>query len=458
MRVTWVSLSPLAQPTVYYHDGACGDKEGEITSPLKTTEEADKMHLSVGTSRTYHPYQAYIHSVVLTSLLRSHKYCYCVGGHTIHTDNDYATSWSAWREIDTVPTADQPVVFAAFADSGTYGNVFQVMEALHADTDITMVVHAGDLSYGLNESTWDLFGNIIEPLASVRPYMVIPGNWDVKPAAVQAFTQRYPMPLAYPLPTTKLEQLDSSAASASSVPLFKTVTQYNLFYSFDYSHVYMIMLSSYDPYDESSVQYQWLVKQLKFADSNRHIYPWIVVCAHSPMYSSSTGHGGSDLAFREKIEPLLEKYSVNLVISGHDHGYERSYPVINDRVLNSDRASYNSDDGTIHILAGTGGADADPWLDQPDWSLTRESSAGYTKIRAHLHSLEVTFVRINGTIGDHFLISNVLPQKNAHTVLYIILFLLAVAIFPVCAYFGIPNKVFHLLVQNDPYLANKSEV
>lgn len=51
---------------------------------------------------------------------------------------------------------------------------------------------------------------------------------------------------------------------------------------------------------------------------------WRVVALHHPLYSS--GKHGSTLAVREVLEPILTRRRVDLVLSGHDHDYERSHP------------------------------------------------------------------------------------------------------------------------------------
>jgi len=52
---------------------------------------------------------------------------------------------------------------------------------------------------------------------------------------------------------------------------------------------------------------------------------WKIAVFHHPIYSSAEEHG-SDLGLRRRIEPLLTRYGVNVVISGHDHTYERVKP------------------------------------------------------------------------------------------------------------------------------------
>jgi 3',5'-cyclic AMP phosphodiesterase CpdA len=48
---------------------------------------------------------------------------------------------------------------------------------------------------------------------------------------------------------------------------------------------------------------------------------------HQDALSSSKAGNGSDKGIREAWLPLFDRYAVDLVLCGHDHDYERSYPV-----------------------------------------------------------------------------------------------------------------------------------
>lgn len=64
----------------------------------------------------------------------------------------------------------------------------------------------------------------------------------------------------------------------------------------------------------------WLESVLKESAAK-----WKIAVFHHPIYSSAEAHG-SDLGLRRRIEPLLTRYGVNVVLSGHDHTYERVKP------------------------------------------------------------------------------------------------------------------------------------
>jgi Na+/H+ antiporter NhaA/predicted MPP superfamily phosphohydrolase len=65
---------------------------------------------------------------------------------------------------------------------------------------------------------------------------------------------------------------------------------------------------------------------------------WRICYFHHPLYSDGGRHG-ADVALRVALEPLLVKYGVNVVFSGHDHVYERVKP----------------QKGIAYFVAGSGG-------------------------------------------------------------------------------------------------------
>jgi hypothetical protein len=64
----------------------------------------------------------------------------------------------------------------------------------------------------------------------------------------------------------------------------------------------------------------WLDRELSNSGSD-----WKIAFFHHPLYSSGMFHGPS-VDKRQVLEPILYKYSVNLVLSGHEHFYERIKP------------------------------------------------------------------------------------------------------------------------------------
>ena len=67
-------------------------------------------------------------------------------------------------------------------------------------------------------------------------------------------------------------------------------------------------------------QLDWLAKTLAGSHAR-----WKVCFFHHPLYSDGRTHG-PDRDLRKRIEPLLDRYGVNVVFAGHDHVYERLKP------------------------------------------------------------------------------------------------------------------------------------
>jgi predicted phosphodiesterase len=64
-------------------------------------------------------------------------------------------------------------------------------------------------------------------------------------------------------------------------------------------------------------QLKWLENELRGATED-----WKIAFFHHALYSSAAYHGSS-LELRRILEPLFLKYGVKVVLSGHDHIYER---------------------------------------------------------------------------------------------------------------------------------------
>ncbi|MEW6127605.1 MAG: metallophosphoesterase [Acidobacteriota bacterium] len=73
-----------------------------------------------------------------------------------------------------------------------------------------------------------------------------------------------------------------------------------------------------DSTDYDATQANWLETSLRNSKAR-----WKIATLHHPIYSSGKRHG-SDTGLRKKLEPLFTRYGVSVVLSGHDHIYERT--------------------------------------------------------------------------------------------------------------------------------------
>lgn len=147
-------------------------------------------------------------------------------------------------------------------------------------------------------------------------------------------------------------------------------------YSHSVASVHFVVLSSEHDLSPGSDQYQWLEGNLRRVD--RCATPWVVAALHRPLYVVHPHKINRQVSehLRDRIEPLLNDYEVDLVLSGHVHAYSRTCNALDGRCVDSDEG------GMVHITVGTGGHRLTHMKhEQPDWLEQAEAGRyGYGRI------------------------------------------------------------------------------
>lgn len=190
------------------------------------------------------------------------------------------------------PATDPPVLRVAVAgDVGEVGHHIDATGRAMADlagTDpFDVLLLLGDNAYPRGDPR-KLRGTVFEPFASVlragTELLAIIGNHDVRHAD---------------------EQLD-----ALGMP--------GRWWSARRGDVLLVGLDSDQP--TNTAQLGWLEETLQSSDAT-----WRIVAVHQPPWSA--GYQGSSVATRRAFAPLFERHGVQLVLSGHEHDYQRSVPI-----------------------------------------------------------------------------------------------------------------------------------
>ena len=155
---------------------------------------------------------------------------------------------------------------------------------------------------------------------------------------------------------------DANEGNSQYMNAFGLSKQY---YSFDYVNAHVLTMASEITFSKGSAQYNFVENDLKTAAANPNI-KWIIVNYHRVMYTSpntcsaSTCEGSSSL--RDAYHPVFDKYRVDLVLQGHVHNYQRTFPLKYDTVTPSSptrtstsTSSYTDPEGEIFVTVGTGG-------------------------------------------------------------------------------------------------------
>ena len=208
------------------------------------------------------------------------------------------------------------------------------------------------------------------------------------------------------------------------------------YYSFDLNNVHFVFMDPYLDYRPGSEQYQSIENDLKTASTNPKI-DWTFVVEHIPMYSSPSKHP-ADSTIRDTYHPLFDKYGVDLVFSGDNHNYQRTFPLKynnqgsdssnNPIISNNDQNKYNEDNGVIYLITGTAGRslyeikEHAPFVAKQD-----DKDFGFLNIDIDNQNLKGTFFKNenqkgiinigfqNNQIADHFTISKTDKSYNKVT-------------------------------------------
>ena len=116
-------------------------------------------------------------------------------------------------------------------------------------------------------------------------------------------------------------------------------------------------MSTQDSYSKNSEQFNFVKQELEKASKDPNI-DWIVVYYHKPIYTSTSKHAGLT-SLRDIYHPLFDQYDVDLVLSGHNHNYQRTFPLSFNQddsarpiIVNKNPNTYNQIGAPIFITSG----------------------------------------------------------------------------------------------------------
>jgi len=358
MWVTWVTFDNISTtPLAEYGIGNLSNAaKGTTTKFVDGGKEQRKI---------------YIHRVLLDNLKPGETYIYHVGSDKGWSIVYYFT---ALKGIDD----NWSPRFAVYGDMGnknarSLSSLQQETQRGHFDA----IIHVGDFAYDMdtnNARYGDQFMRQIEPIAAYVPYMTAVGNHEMA-YNFSNYVNRFTMP--------------GKGAG--------------LMYSFDIGRAHFVVFSTefyfYTQYGWQQIvnQYQWLEEDLKKATANRDRVPCIITLGHRPMYCANYHtddcakyenivRGGLPGTHQYALEPLFYKYGVDLELWGHEHSYERMFPLYNRTLFNGTDDPYHNPPAPVHIVTGSAGCQENTssfMPDPPPWSAFRSSDYGYSRMTIH---------------------------------------------------------------------------
>ncbi|MBU8642155.1 metallophosphoesterase [Virgibacillus pantothenticus] len=315
------------------------------------------------------------HNVEATKLTPSTTYQYRVGDGTEEV----------WSEVSTFTTEsasnDDPFRFLLFTDTQAYDQAGFALwtklyeTALEKFPDTKFSVHGGDIvEEGNRLAQWDEFLTASEGLVNKVPFMAVMGNHDVYGNGENTYKTLFPYP--------------------KNGPKGKE----NFVYSFDYGNVRFIMLNSEFGVKDMEEQQAWIKEEVKNSDKL-----WNIAVFHRPPYKSNPKRGTD--ATIETFAPVLEGVGVDLVLTGHDHAYMRTYPMKGGKPQKDGK-------GTPYIIGGSAGPKFYPGEKQEYVDvLYAEEKQVYTSLAVNKNEIKVEAYTTDNELVDSHTFTKQLVEK-----------------------------------------------
>ena len=356
------------------------------------------------------------HAVQLTGLSADVKYFYAVG-YSVGTSSATLAGGDRDHFVVTapVPGTAKPTRIWVIGDSGTADrNARAVRDAFLEFTeprDPDLWIMLGDNAY-YDGTDAEYQAAVFNTYRQVLPRTVLwptLGNHDGRTA--DSTTESGPYYDIFSLPRN-----GEAGGVASGTEAY---------YSFDYGNMHFICLDSYET-DRSpdGAMMTWLAADLAANDRE-----WVIAFWHHAPYSKGprdSDEVGRSILLRRNAVPILERYGVDLVLTGHSHAYERSYLIDGHYGFSgtfTDAMKKNPGDGSatgdgayqkpaaigapragaVYVVAGTAGYVRPGPFNHPAMAVSIET-LGSMVLDVNGNRLDAMFLDSTGNIRDDFTI------------------------------------------------------
>lgn len=303
------------------------------------------------------------------------------------------------------------LIFTIVLFAGTIGNT-GFFEPVRAASDLGIIA-VGD--WGCTENTRDTVANIKNSSPDLvlalgdYSYSTTPTCW-----------------LDIVKPIISITKINIGNHDDQSIILLHTyLNNFGLskqYYSYNIKNIHILTMSTELPFAVGSKQYNFVLNDLKAATRNPST-KWLIVNLHIPLYTSpntcieSTCAGHKNL--RETYHSLFDKFGVDIVLEGHIHNYQRSYPIAcNPKNLSSpivtsaSENNYNNPEGQIYVIVGTGGVNLQGLSGKTSYMASQQDSKfGVLAMRFSENKLIANFLSNNGSSLDQFNIT----KRTSHS-------------------------------------------
>jgi 3',5'-cyclic AMP phosphodiesterase CpdA len=164
------------------------------------------------------------------------------------------------------------------------------------------------------------------------------------------------------------------------------------YYSFDWGNAHFVCLDSNLPLERAArgqgQMLAWLDSDLRQTNQL-----WRIAVVHHAPYATGVNAGDPISALvRQRVVPILENNGVQLVLSGHEHTYQRTQPLRSGAIAPAAT-------GVVYLASGGGGAGLYPQTSGPLTAFSR-TAYHYLRVQVNEAALTVQAIDDNGQIFD----------------------------------------------------------
>ncbi|KAL4151101.1 hypothetical protein PRNP1_010487 [Phytophthora ramorum] len=419
MTVSWATYEAVSDSSLWV-----GSSKDSLTLVDTTVESANYYHDDT--------YDMYHHHAKVSGLSPHTKYYYKVGSKAQTTYQSDVHSFVTARSASDTSTFNV-LIYGDAGDGDNSVSTLTYANTLTSD-DVDLIYHVGDISYAdddylvatqtagfFYEEVYNKWMNSLAPVMSTIPYMVLVGNHEAECHSP-----------ACQLSQTKKNMLGNYTAynARFKMPYDESDGTLNMWHSFDHGPLHFTSLSSETDYPNAPTnqytltnkngnfgdQLGWLETELEKANANRDNVPWIIVGMHRPLYDvagcDDNGVPTDQNAYvQSAFEDLFIKYKVDVVLTGHQHYYERQLPIAKNKAVmdgvSDDYKTYDNPQAPVYVLTGAAGNVEDltdaptgtaPWNAAVDYS-----HFGYSTLEANHTMLSWKFISASDkNVTDEF--------------------------------------------------------
>ncbi len=332
-----------------------------------------------------------------------------------------------WTGPDGVPhdvggpprSSDHRVALAGLTPGTTYrytvldgatpiGEEFAFRTAPPPGTDTVKVAVAGDSGSGTDDEV--AVAAVIEKMAP--DIFVHTGDidylWEPDVTIFAPFRRILPRACFYPCMGNDHDPTNDWAG-LFALPFDGARGENEIYYSFDWGSAHFVALDTELDFTEGSVQRAWAEKDLAAARERK--VPWIIVYFHRAPYTVGMYASGvrleKTLAIRAAFTPVLDRFGVDLVLNGHDHNYQRSWPVREGKVRRTwQEPRYGAPGAPVYVVSGAGGKNLYKEATDSDHSFSRIFVKRFHAVELTIspESIESRAIADDGEVIDSFAI------------------------------------------------------